>query len=386
MKKAVIIAAVLIAAVIVGANIWKMSRNDIQPAESTAIQTWRVSKQELKRSVIASGIAVPAEEEKIYLDGTLGQVERLLVTPGQQVKPGTPLLRYRADDIAKQLEELEIARKRLDLELEELRHEKDQLMANFREQAASLEAGADPSEAAKATALKKQDLERQEQSLLLDYEANRNEIASLEAKRSQMIVASRIGGTVQKVAANPNEAGESPLVHIVSDRNYLVQGAISEFDYVLVKPGMQVEVKPKAMDGISWKGIVRSVDSIPEGADLAGSSLTDNEQAVTLYPFTVELTEKSEELKYGYHVYIDIEVESGGNRLVVPHQAVMEEDGKRYVYAVEQGLLRKREVVVGDSNDSWKEIVSGLSEGDTIAAHAAPDLKDGMPVRAEEES
>ncbi|MBD2867042.1 efflux RND transporter periplasmic adaptor subunit [Paenibacillus arenilitoris] len=384
MKKAVVGALVLVAVSIVGFNVWQLNQSSTTKQEAVNVETYRVEFQELKQYVIASGVAIPAEEERIYLDSGLGQLERILVAEGQKVKAGTPVLRYRADDISNELKEFEISRKRLELELEENKEQLSNLMPELRQELGNITDDTQREEAVRQLGRKKRNLERQQAVIILDIEAIKMQTAALEDKRKRLVVTSGMKGTVQKIEYDSSDYSDNPLIYIVSDQNYKVHGTITEFDHVLVKMDQKVEVKPKVLSGQAWKGIVRSVDSTPVGWSTADSATQGDKEVVTSYPFIVDLLEPSEELKSGYHVYIDIEVEPNERRLAVPHGAILNEEGQEVVLLVREGIIQKRQVTTGRSSDNWKEIVSGLMEGDLIVSSPQPEMREGMPIQTED--
>lgn len=78
----------------------------------------------------------------------------------------------------------------------------------------------------------------------------------------------------------------------------------------------------------------------------------------------------------GQEVTLRVRVAERVAALCVPREAV--KDGA--VYVVEDGVARLRAVKTGLSHDTHTEVLSGLQEGETIAAVADPDLRDGASV------
>nr|WP_245216374.1 efflux RND transporter periplasmic adaptor subunit [Sagittula salina] len=67
--------------------------------------------------------------------------------------------------------------------------------------------------------------------------------------------------------------------------------------------------------------------------------------------------------------------------LGVPVSAVIDETGGAWVFAVEDGVLHRRDVTPGLFWNGNREILSGLKDGDTVLARAAGFFSDGDPVR-----
>jgi HlyD family secretion protein len=68
--------------------------------------------------------------------------------------------------------------------------------------------------------------------------------------------------------------------------------------------------------------------------------------------------------------------------LFVPSQALLDREGKRWVYRVTDGRAHLVPVKVGESNWQSTEILEGLGEGDQVVINLdTPGLTDGARVR-----
>ena len=56
------------------------------------------------------------------------------------------------------------------------------------------------------------------------------------------------------------------------------------------------------------------------------------------------------------------------------------EGNGHYVFVVDEGRLRKRDIQGGISNATDYEILNGLTEQDTVALSAGSELQEGMTV------
>jgi HlyD family secretion protein len=84
-------------------------------------------------------------------------------------------------------------------------------------------------------------------------------------------------------------------------------------------------------------------------------------------------------LKPGMSAEVKILVNTLSDVLVVPVAAVTEYEGQRVVYALAGRKVERREVKVGEGNDQFVQVLSGLEVGDAVALdarnRAAKDLK-----------
>ena len=75
------------------------------------------------------------------------------------------------------------------------------------------------------------------------------------------------------------------------------------------------------------------------------------------------------------------------NVLTVPREAIHQDDGKRFVFQVVNGELKRREVQTSLANLTKMEITRGLDSNAQVALGAVngQPLRDGMGVRVVEE-
>jgi len=68
---------------------------------------------------------------------------------------------------------------------------------------------------------------------------------------------------------------------------------------------------------------------------------------------------------------------------LVPRQALVEEEGKYFLFTVEEGKTQKRNIDVGIMKDDVVEIISGVKENQLVIIEKAYSLKDNMEVITE---
>ena len=99
----------------------------------------------------------------------------------------------------------------------------------------------------------------------------------------------------------------------------------------------------------------------------------------------VRLKLENPSLKYrpGMRVKISFPTPAHANALLVPQQALVEEEGKYFLFTIENGLTQKRSVDVGIMKDDVVEIMSGVEENQSVVIEKAYSLKDNMEVITE---
>jgi len=76
----------------------------------------------------------------------------------------------------------------------------------------------------------------------------------------------------------------------------------------------------------------------------------------------------------------DILVKTNQNTLIVPSSALTRKKGGIYVYVIEEGVARQKEVVLGIIQGERVEILDGLSEKEEIVVLGNQELEDGLKV------
>ena len=94
-----------------------------------------------------------------------------------------------------------------------------------------------------------------------------------------------------------------------------------------------------------------------------------SESPVQYFGVTLELEATDPEvMKPGQRVRAEILVRELEEVLVIPRQAVSEEDGRAFVHRLSRGRLVKTAVDLGAAGLGWVVVEQGLEEGDSIAA------------------
>ena len=96
----------------------------------------------------------------------------------------------------------------------------------------------------------------------------------------------------------------------------------------------------------------------------------------------IEVPNPGFRLKPGMYARVRLTVERRPNALTVPRGAVVDIEGKRGVFMVENGqTARFREVQTGLQDNDRIEILDGLNEGERVVTTGALALRDGDRVQ-----
>lgn len=158
------------------------------------------------------------------------------------------------------------------------------------------------------------------------------------------------------VEANKDNSG---MVRIDDLSRVLVYSDVPEADIVKIRPGQEVFIKANAIQGRTYKGVIREM-SLAAKEKKEGWSRTGDRVEFEVH---IEVTDKDEQLKPGMSAIVDIVTESRKAVLTLPHEYVQRENDK-YVVTLETG--EKRQVEVGAQNDEALEIKRGLAESERV--------------------
>lgn len=186
-----------------------------------------------------------------------------------------------------------------------------------------------------------------------------------------------VSGKVTEVCIDEGTYTEENTVILkVADFNKLVVSAsIEEYDAPLVAVGQKVIMTSDGLEGKEYTGTVTEVNDIAEAA-------TTTMGSETAVPIEISVDNPDGVLKPGYNLDLEITVVDKQNVLTVPVGAVQTDakEGVKYVYVIDGGIINKREVTTGETNDTEIEIVSGVNEGDEIITNPSGEISENMTL------
>jgi len=130
---------------------------------------------------------------------------------------------------------------------------------------------------------------------------------------------------------------------------------LSEVDILKVKANQKVTLTLDAYTDKSFTGKVLSINTT--------GSVSQN---VTNYPVTILLDQISVPIYTNMAVSVQIIINIKPDVVMIPTTAITTNNGASTVQIKKNNQISTVEVMVGDSNDSQSEIISGLSAGDVV--------------------
>ncbi|MDB5375868.1 MAG: hypothetical protein JWR00_314 [Rubritepida sp.] len=147
--------------------------------------------------------------------------------------------------------------------------------------------------------------------------------------------------------------------------SFLVRGQVDEIDVNSVRPGQAVTVTGDAFGGDVLNGRVASV-AAQASADQGGGM----GRGMPSFAVSIAIADLTEEqrarLAVGMSASLAIITHQRDDAVVLPPQAVRDEDGTRVVRVREGGRIVSRPVTLGISTPDGVEIRSGVNAGDVV--------------------
>jgi HlyD family secretion protein len=189
-----------------------------------------------------------------------------------------------------------------------------------------------------------------------------------------------VGGSVLSVLHRSRGAvreGE-PLLEIGDSRSLEVETDVLSSDAVRIRPGSRVRFTRWGGEG-TLEGKVRTVE--PAGFTKV-SALGVEEQRVLVISDFVSPPGTWETMGDGYRLEAEFILWEGENVLQVPSAALFRHGEGWAVFAMDGGRARVKAVEVGERTGRGAQILSGLSEGQSVVVHPSEQVHDGVRIRA----
>ncbi len=151
-----------------------------------------------------------------------------------------------------------------------------------------------------------------------------------------------------------------PRQHILSIpnlRTMQVKTSVHESVLDRIQPDLKVTISVDAFPDRSYTGTVESVAVLPER-----NYYSDTKSYQTI----ITIDEDVYQLKPGMTAVCEIHIEYIPNVNAVPIQAVVQRQGKNWLYVQENGDIRRRPVSLGVSNDQYIAVTEGIDVGDVV--------------------
>ena len=315
-----------------------------------------------------------------------GQIARLPIHEGDQVKAGTLLLEIWNEDLKAQLalaeREVLVARAQANstcFSAEEASRQAKRSEQLLRNKVVSEEQADSATTQAKS-------LQAQCAASRASVEMGLARINVAEANLSRTRLVAPFDGVIAKIEGELNEYVTPspvgiltpPAVDLIENDCYYVSSPIDEVDAASVRVGMPTRISLDAFRDKEFAGIVRRIS--PYVLDVEKQARTvDIETAFSK-------KEDFKDLLAGYSADVEIIIDTRADTLKIPTESIL--DGRKvYIYKPDNKRVHEVEVQTGLANWAFTEIVSGLKEDQLVVINVdKPGLEDGVSATVAEDS
>lgn len=338
---------------------WKQGAADSLSARPT---TAVVLTTNIHFAVSAAGDIGPAEQVSVRPEVN-GRIATLPVDIGDEVKKGQTL--FTLDDRDLRIEEesrrKQIERSKLELEQAERNYRRSQQL--FAERLISQELFEDTRTQYE---LAKNSLERAQKDLELVQERLTKTRIVAPFDCTVLTRASSVG---QAVSGSGGFNSGTEVMTIANLEDLVINAHINQADVTRLKEGQEVLVSVEAVPGLVVTGKVERV--APQ------ATIKNN---IKGFASRILLKSVDKRVRPGMTANVQIPVAAADNVVAVPLAAVFTEVNpepqktERYVFVKQaNGQLERRAVSIGVADNFYAEVLSGLSEGETVAIELSKD-------------
>jgi multidrug resistance efflux pump len=187
------------------------------------------------------------------------------------------------------------------------------------------------------------------------------EDCTLYAKRPGLVVYEEFlaASPRRKIRVGDRVASSQGLVTIPEVNRMLVESSVSEAEVHRVHPGQSAVVRLEAYPALRLTGKVVRVGT------LASSSI-NRPLEDKRFDLVIELDPSTAELRPEMTARADILLGTRDNVLLVPVNAVFEQDGRFVAHRASRAGVDTRVIELGESNEQVVEVLSGLDQNDRV--------------------
>ena len=324
-------------------------------------QTVKVANRDLQQNVLATGKLDAVRKVDVGAQVS-GQLEKLYVEIGDQVKQGQLLAMIDPQQAQNQIKEVEATLQDLNAQLAQAKAEMQLAAVTLRRQ----------QDLAKLQLVSRQDLDQASTSLAVKKEQVETINAQINKTKASLVtvyinldytkISAPMDGDVVQITTLQGQtviaAQQAPNILTLADMStMLVNAQVSEADVIHLKPGMKASFTVLGDPGKHFDGVLKDIQPTPEKVNDA-----------IFYSARFEVPNPDRLLRLQMTAQVSIQLANVKQAMVIPLSALGDELGtNRYQVAVlKDGKEEKREVTIGIRNNVDAQVISGLNVGDEV--------------------
>ncbi len=164
-------------------------------------------------------------------------------------------------------------------------------------------------------------------------------------------------------------AENAKLVVLESTDKVVVHANLSKYDLEKVKLGQKTEID---IAGNIYEGKVSKIEGMA----------TTNNNGAAVVGVDISIDKPDENIFLGVEAKVVVHTAQAGGVVTIPMELVNSDRDGDFVYVEENGVVAKRRITVGISNESVCEVKEGLAAGDQVIMSMGQEYEEGMAVTA----
>ena len=285
--------------------------------------------------------SLEAERHVDVVSRTQGLVETILVEEGDRVEEGQPLAQLDTDTLELTLKEREV--------------NMNSLESNYNRSQELLD----------RELLSSQEFEQTK----FQYEAAQTQYESAKLQLEYATIRSPFTGIItERLIEVGNLVNANDVVFRTADLDPLLARIfVPEKDIGQVRPGQSVRINVEGSDQTHAGRVARI------------SPVVDPQSGTV--KVTVEIRDRQGKLRPGMFSTVNLVIANHEDVLQVEKKALVAEAEGSYAFLFQDGTAEKRLLEIGIAEGEYVEVLSGLSDGDSIITVGQEGLRNGAPVR-----
>ena len=331
----------------------KESEEEIEQA-AVKVEVQKIKSIDKAKELQFTGI-IEADDKLVLSTKIVGQITNVLVKEGDKIKQGQLLVEINSNDI---------------------KSKRNAVSASLREAQASLENVNKNYERIKILAQKGSATQRELDDITTSKEVGESKVVSIQASIKELNelltyanLKSPISGFVSQKFVNVGDMATpgSPLLALESLDNLKASINVPEFEIGMLDENDPVQVKIDALPNKTYRGVIEKI--IPSTA-FSGAQ----------YKVNIAFESLDRNVKPGMFARVNVN-KNLESKILIPASTIERRGQLHGVFTVgQQGEAMLRWVRIGETYPEGTEVLSGLSQDETIIISSEAKLYDGMKV------
>ena len=312
------------------------------PSFAMPVEVAPVTVGSMTDTVTAVG-TLEANESVMIRPEILGRVTRVNFQEGQKVEKGKVLIELDSAEL-----EAQLAQAAASLEIARLDYDRmKRLIANDNVSRRELDQAASNLKSAEAT-----------------YKL-------FQERLSKTTIRSPFAGYLGTRRVSPGDYVQPgrDIVNLEDIHTLKINFMVPERFFSQLAVGQKVEVRTDAFPGHAFEGTVYSIDP----------RMDEVSRTVRV---RARIPNAEGKLRPGMFANVSLVLGHTDTALLVAEEAIVPQQGKTFVFRVQDGAAHLAEVALGARDRGKVQVLSGLQETDTVVTGGVQKIRDGMPVTA----